>query len=392
MSGARVSVLVPVHQGAGVFAQAIGNILGQTTPPFEIVVADDGSEDGLAARVEAERPRCAARGVELAHVRFPRRRGRGAARNLALDAARGELVAWFDVDDLWMPEKLARQVAWFAAARADHPANRFILTCDYVRHDAPSWIDPFTVRVPPVMAIDRIAAIHHRRHIQLQTVLGPRDAFLGTGFDDDLNRAEDFDFALRFTAAGGRFVNPDPGGAPLVHYFRGAGNFSAEGAACNRRVVERNAAIFRASHVDPEAFLAHKLGVLGAGEGALAEHVHGLAPGPVFPGTPEPGRPRLTRLDDGAVRIAPPPGATADCVVARADGAVVATRALRGEGVVAQAEIVGWFLAGARTFVLRAASGPRFLPERALIARADSGLISLSRPAGDPPAYQSASE
>lgn len=387
-----ISVLIPAYRCAEVIGQAIDNVLEQTLRPDEIVVADDGSDDDLATRVERSRPRCAAGGVALTYARFADNRGRGAARNLALGAARGDLVAWFDADDLWEPAKLATQAADYARLAGEYPAGQLLLTCDYLRRD-PVTGGARHIRPGPVLAIDDIVALHTRRHIQLQTVFGPRETFLRTGFDDALNRAEDFDFALRFTAQGGKFVNPGGAdresagfecddGTPLVHYFRSSENYGAEGKASNRCVVAKNAAILRSNHIDPEAFLAHKLGVALANGIRPVETPRTLAPGPVFDiPADDPfarARPRLWRLEGGAIRIELAGGTRAESIVVDAGGGEI-LRSELGEAP-RQSLIRDWFLAGARWFLIRPLAGPWFPTERLLIARADSGLISLAAP------------
>jgi glycosyltransferase involved in cell wall biosynthesis len=105
MSGPGVSVLLPVHDGARYLAEAIESVLAQTHPPLELIVVDDGSTDGSGDIARRHGARC---------LRQPRG-GTAAARNAAVAAARGALLAHMDADDLWEPDKLARQVAALAA-------------------------------------------------------------------------------------------------------------------------------------------------------------------------------------------------------------------------------------------------------------------------------------
>ena len=376
----HVSVLLPVYQAGEVVGQAVDVILGQSAPPFEIVLADDGSTDGTEARAAELGARCAARGVRLVHARLPENRGRGAARNLAAARASGELVAWYDADDLWTPEKLARQVAEFDRLREQHPAGRLLLTCNYLRYDS-ARAQGQLLRPAPAIGLEDIASIHARRHVQLQTVLGPREIFLATPFDETLNRAEDFDFALRFAARGGKVVNPDFEGPPRVHYFRGAANFGKEGRASNRRLVQKNAAIFRACHVDPRAFLAHKLGIGLAGQDVTPDRPHPLPPGPLFSQPAGDGfdaaRPGLARDADGALAITPAPGTALAYRVLGPEGEIAAGEVAAPESL-APATLRDWFMAGGRALEIRPARGGFFPAERLLIARAASGLISAA--------------
>ena len=98
-----VSCVVPVFNGEPFLAEALESILAQTYRPIEIIVADDGSTDGT-------------RGIAQAfgeQIRFETQPTAGPAetRNLGIRAARGELIAFLDADDLWYPEKLWRQIA-----------------------------------------------------------------------------------------------------------------------------------------------------------------------------------------------------------------------------------------------------------------------------------------
>lgn len=378
----QVSVLIPVFNGAAVIGQAIENILGQTELPEEIVIADDGSRDGLAARVDALRLQCEASDVALRYVGFPENRGRGAARNLALDAASSDLVAWFDVDDLWSPFKLAVQAKGFARLRVDHPSHRLLLTCAYYRYDAAPSMASHVINPPPIVGIDDIVSLHLRRHIQLQTVFGPRDAFLQHRFDEDLTRVEDFDFALRFAAAGGKFANSDSDGPPLVHYFRSGANQSEEAAACNKRVVEKRHAIFRANHIDPEAFLAEKLGSLRTKTSTMDGTLPALGLGRVFPRWQDNARPEgfdMVLLPDSSLQIARAHESEGEYIAEGADRAEIGRGRFSSVVQIPQSQFVHWFMAGARSFHLRDKSGTSIVSERLRIIRTRSGIISVAR-------------
>jgi glycosyltransferase involved in cell wall biosynthesis len=95
-------VVIPVFNGERFLAEALRSILAQTLPPDEIIVVDDGSTDGSAALA-----------AQFARVLVLRQsnRGAGAALNLGTRHARGDLLAFLDADDRWLPGKLAAQVA-----------------------------------------------------------------------------------------------------------------------------------------------------------------------------------------------------------------------------------------------------------------------------------------
>lgn len=97
-----VSVVVPVFDGARFLAEAVESVRAQTYAPVEILVVDDGSTDGTA-EVAGRLP-----GIRYA---WQEHAGIGAARNRGVVMARGEVLAFLDADDVWLPDKLARQMA-----------------------------------------------------------------------------------------------------------------------------------------------------------------------------------------------------------------------------------------------------------------------------------------
>ena len=99
-----VSVIIPTYNRADLVRQALASVKAQTYRDFEIVVVDDGGTDGTYEVLSADR--------ELRVLRHPDRRGVSAARNLGVAEARGEWLAFLDSDDLWLPDKLARQISW----------------------------------------------------------------------------------------------------------------------------------------------------------------------------------------------------------------------------------------------------------------------------------------
>ena len=98
-----VSVIVPTYNRAAYLQEALESIFQQTLPPAEIIVVDDGSTDDTEDTVQRTRK----------PIRFYRQEHEGvaAARNLGLQMATGDLIAWLDTDDLWEPEFLATLVS-----------------------------------------------------------------------------------------------------------------------------------------------------------------------------------------------------------------------------------------------------------------------------------------
>ncbi len=181
-----VSVIIPTYNRAAWVTEAVASVLAQSYQDFEVLVVDDGSTD---ATLEALAP--VLRQITL--LRAPARRGVAAARNLGIAAARGEWLAFLDSDDLWRPEKLARQMDFLS----EHPEFLLCQTEEI-------WIRG-GVRVNPPLS--------HRKeggHIFLRSlkrclvspsaVLLNRRLLKETGaFDENLPAAEDYDLWLRLS-------------------------------------------------------------------------------------------------------------------------------------------------------------------------------------------------
>jgi len=100
-----VSVVIPTYNRCGYLQQAIESVLSQSCGDFEVIVVDDGSTDETAqviAKFSDERVR----------YLYQSNAGRSAARNWGMGAARGMYLAFLDDDDLYLPHKLASQVAF----------------------------------------------------------------------------------------------------------------------------------------------------------------------------------------------------------------------------------------------------------------------------------------
>ena len=194
----RVSVIIPVYNGAATIGRALASVFAQTLPAFEIVVVDDGSTDNTPSVL-------AGYGDKIRVVREANR-GLPAARNAAVAASRGELLALIDHDDEWLPQKLELAVA---AMRAD-PAAALLYSDLIVVNEAGeefrrSQIGPDTAHAPTMdEMLTRIWPITP------STVVIRRDAFdRAGGFCEQLISAEDIHFWLLMREQGHFIYLPD---------------------------------------------------------------------------------------------------------------------------------------------------------------------------------------
>lgn len=109
-----VDVVIPVRNGARFVKPCLDSVLAQTLPPNRAIVVDDGSTDDtprVLAGYSAQWPK----------LDFIRSEPHGVshARNLALQASLAPFVAFLDIDDVWKPQKLQKQMKLFAASGPD---------------------------------------------------------------------------------------------------------------------------------------------------------------------------------------------------------------------------------------------------------------------------------
>lgn len=105
----KVSVVMPVYNGASYLGPAIESILGQTYHDFEFILINDGSIDNSVEIIQSySDPR-----IRLLHNK--KNAGLAAVRNRGIDEAQGEFIAWLDCDDISLPTRLEKQVLFFEA-------------------------------------------------------------------------------------------------------------------------------------------------------------------------------------------------------------------------------------------------------------------------------------
>jgi glycosyltransferase involved in cell wall biosynthesis len=174
-----VSVVVPVYQAERYLAEALDSALAQGYEPLEIIVVDDGSTDASAAIARA-RP---VRYVRLEH------QGLARARNAGIKAARGEIVAFLDADDVWLPGGLEARVSHLLG----DPGLGYVLSRMEVFFEPgterPSWIRERVLSAP--------------QHGFFQTFVGHRGVFDEVGlFDPAFEPSDDIDWFARAKDAG----------------------------------------------------------------------------------------------------------------------------------------------------------------------------------------------
>jgi len=177
-----ITCVIPVYNGERFLAETLRSVLAQRHPPVEVIVVDDGSTDASADLAEAFG----------GPVRVIRRRNRGAAaaRHVGIAAARGELIAMVDADDLWHPDKLARQVERFA--------QRPELDVSLVVAEN-FWEEGLAAEEARYRAHNRVRATH-----SFTSILARRSTFLEVPIDVAMTRTDCVEWFIRAAEAGVR--------------------------------------------------------------------------------------------------------------------------------------------------------------------------------------------
>jgi glycosyltransferase involved in cell wall biosynthesis len=180
-----VSVIIPTYNRGWIVQEAIDSVLDQDFRDFELIVVDDGSDDNTREMLSAY-------GKAITILRQPNR-GVSAARNRGIAEAAGQLIAFLDSDDLWLPGKLASQVKFFEE-NADAVVNQ----------TQEIWVRN-GVRVNPKKRHHKFSGMIFERSLALclvspSAVMIKKGLFDDVGlFDEQLPACEDYDLWLRIS-------------------------------------------------------------------------------------------------------------------------------------------------------------------------------------------------
>lgn len=180
-----VSVVMPLYNACAYVGAALDSILSQSRPPAEVVVVDDGSTDGGPDVVAGYEPK-----VRLLSQEH---RGPATALNRGLRATTGDMIAFLDADDLWLPHKLALQIPVLAEdASLDGVFGHVV---QFLSEDARAADKRFVVSEKPMVGINRTALLMRRDALDR---FGWFDEAMGTSdFVPWFSRAAALGFAYR---------------------------------------------------------------------------------------------------------------------------------------------------------------------------------------------------
>ena len=195
----QISVIVPTHNRAAMIGEALDSVRAQTVTDWECIVVDDGGADDTRAIVEGLGD-ARFRYVWQENAKLP------AARNNGVAQAHGDLLAFLDDDDVWLPRYLETVSALLASCGRCVMAAAARVFWDGHR-------DLKTQEFPPRLKTHPLEEIIRYCHVVSSQVMIPRRAWAQTG-GFGVYRAEDYDLWLQLLARGPAAFTDEP----LVRY------------------------------------------------------------------------------------------------------------------------------------------------------------------------------
>jgi glycosyltransferase involved in cell wall biosynthesis len=207
------SVVIPAYNASAFIGNAIESALRQTYAPTEVIVVNDGSPD-------TEQLRQVVSQFPVRYFEQPNA-GPSAARNLGIQNANGDFIAFLDADDIWFPHCLE--------SHAKHLDNAALLYADAELSSGGTFMERFPSEAP----VNRLALVKRTATIPTSFTVVSRELIRFVGlFRSDLRMAEDFDIWVRCartskkisfhrTVVGRRNINPNGLTAAPLNQLRG---------------------------------------------------------------------------------------------------------------------------------------------------------------------------
>lgn len=199
------SVVIPAYNASNTIGRSLISVKAQSLLPGEVIVVDDASQDDTAAVVESLVPQMQATGIALRCIRLTRNSGPSVARNIGLQHASGDFVAFLDADDVWEVDKLAVVEMALEASDASLVCHEYSEPSRSVGNS----LIPLRAR--------KLALRQMLWRNPAQTSCATVRRNLGLKFDESMRYCEDYDLWLRIAENSSvlRIV-----GRPLTHLGR----------------------------------------------------------------------------------------------------------------------------------------------------------------------------
>lgn len=218
----NISVIIPTYNRARTIKKSIESVLNQSIRVKEVIVSDDGSSDDteqIVATIDDKR---------IIFLKAETNNGACHARNKGIETASSEYIAFQDSDDIWLPNKLERNVEIIVQNKVDVVvSNHNIISENGQRF--------FSERKSALLSLDELL---YRNYCSTQTMFGKKEVFQATCFDINLPRFQDWDISIRIAKKYKLYYDS----TPLVNLYVGDDSItksSKKGIVALERIVEK---------------------------------------------------------------------------------------------------------------------------------------------------------
>lgn len=189
MKSPLVSIMLPCFNAANSLHMALASVAAQTITDWECICLDDGSTDQTWAILSE----AAQRDPRFRLERFPKNRGRGAARQRVLELATGAYLAFLDADDWMYPERLEAEVRWLDV----DPRIAAVSACAAVTEGADKLVGVMRPRGRGALPVVEQFEQPEPPPLLFPSSMIRTDLARATGFDPAFRRSQDSDFLIR---------------------------------------------------------------------------------------------------------------------------------------------------------------------------------------------------
>lgn len=196
----KVSVVMPAFNAARYIGETLDSVFEQTFTDYEVIVVNDGSPDTVKLERLLE--------PHMNRIRYIKQKnlGAGAARNEGLRAAQGELIAFLDADDLWLPNYLEEQLKFIRDNNVD-------LVCADAMHfgDSPlagrTYMEAYMETAPLAGEVSFLGLVSAEQSLITSGIVARRAPIIEVGlFDEGLRNSQDSDLWMRLARHGARLA------------------------------------------------------------------------------------------------------------------------------------------------------------------------------------------
>lgn len=176
-----ISVVMPTYNRAKTINRAIDSVLNQTYKDIEFIIVDDASTDNTEAIVKGYNDK------RIKYIKLEENKGANYARNIGIENARYDYIAFHDSDDEWYLNKLEKQLKFLKDTNSDITFTSYTIT----------GYDTGDVIIPNGKIKNFNKDIYIKSLVGTPTILGKKKCFLNIKFDSNLPRFQEWDLMMR---------------------------------------------------------------------------------------------------------------------------------------------------------------------------------------------------